>query len=257
MIPLSDYLGYLFIEITNARIGADKYAAAQAKAYASDEVMKHFSVPRFKIPEMELNIPVLIAGAKYKSTIEFNMEEEEFTSYMQDMLQKAQQTIFIKKNGIRSPIIIKRDVIKPIVVKGVLKAAGADGAAAAIQEFYKALRENVNPGLPENLVDIYTSTLFREMLSASQLEEAYAKYYPQNELYLSFADTVLAKVKENTIVVRNKIENLLVNPETQMVKEGSGEFSVFQIKAKVNEEGVFITQARNEDGTSQAIVDFE
>lgn len=257
MIPLSDYLGYLFIEITNARINADRYAAAQAKEYANDEVMKHFSIPRFKIPEMELNIPVLIAGAKYKSTIEFNMEEEEFTNYVQDMLHKAEQTIFIKKNGIRNPVFIKRDVLKPIVVKDVLKTVAANESSPLIPEFYKALKGNLNPGLPENLVDIYCDKLFREMIATNQLEEAYAKYYPQNELYLSFNDSILAKVEENTIVVKNKIENLLVNPETQMVKEGSGEFSVFQIKAKVNEEGVFITQARNEDGTTQAIVDFE
>lgn len=264
MITLSDYLGYIFIEITNARINADHYAAAQAKEYAKDDVMKHFSIPRFKIPEMDLNIPVLIAGAKFKSTIEFNMEEEEFTTYIQDLLNKAEQSIYIKVNGVKNviidftkvikPIVVKPIVVNPVVVRGALKA---DNAPPLIKAFYTALKENPNPTMPENIIDIHLEGIFKAMITEKKLTEDYKKYYPKNELYLSMNDTVTEKVKSNTIVVKNKIENLLVNPETQMVKEGSGEFSVFQIKAKVNEEGVFINTINEEDGTEKAIVDFE
>ena len=62
-ITLSDYTGYIFRELIKARQMSDEYARQVALTYAQDPVLQHFTAPRFKIPKMELTIPVLSAGA--------------------------------------------------------------------------------------------------------------------------------------------------------------------------------------------------
>jgi len=64
-ITLSDYVGYIFSEIVTARMIADERSKTIAEIYAKDAVLSNFSVPRFKIPEMNLTIPVLVVGAKF------------------------------------------------------------------------------------------------------------------------------------------------------------------------------------------------
>ena len=61
MITLKDYLSFIYKEITDSRLALDEYVAFKAQEYAKDDIMKNFPVPRFRVPEMELNIPVLIA----------------------------------------------------------------------------------------------------------------------------------------------------------------------------------------------------
>lgn len=63
-ITLSEYLGYLFAEISKARDMADRYSKEIALLYAKDDVLRHFSVPRFKIPKMDLTIPVMVSAVR-------------------------------------------------------------------------------------------------------------------------------------------------------------------------------------------------
>lgn len=60
MIKLKDYLGTLITSINQARVMADFESAKIAKAYASDDLLKHFSIPRFKAEDIVLDIPVAI-----------------------------------------------------------------------------------------------------------------------------------------------------------------------------------------------------
>lgn len=60
MIKLNDYLGTLISSINQARVMADIESAKVAKAYASDDLLKHFSIPRFRAQDIELDIPIAI-----------------------------------------------------------------------------------------------------------------------------------------------------------------------------------------------------
>lgn len=82
MITVAQYLSFIFSEITRARVIADTESVRIAGEYAKDPVMKHFSVPRFKIPELELNIPMVIAGAQYNNIYTFTWQYEEFEKFM-------------------------------------------------------------------------------------------------------------------------------------------------------------------------------
>ena len=57
---LGDYLGQLLSEITIARVQADLEAMRVAEWYASHPLLKHLPVPRFRLPTVTMDVPVLI-----------------------------------------------------------------------------------------------------------------------------------------------------------------------------------------------------
>lgn len=62
MIDLKDYLSSLVIGVNQARMMADLESARIAEIYAKDKLLKTFSVPRFRTPDIELSIPVAIGN---------------------------------------------------------------------------------------------------------------------------------------------------------------------------------------------------
>lgn len=60
MPKLGDYLGQLVSEITIARLHADLEAVRLAELYASHPLLRHMPVPRFRLPEVQLDLPVVI-----------------------------------------------------------------------------------------------------------------------------------------------------------------------------------------------------
>ena len=61
MVNLGDYLGHLLSEVTKARVQADMETLRIAELYASDPLLKNFPVPRMRLPNLELNVPVIIS----------------------------------------------------------------------------------------------------------------------------------------------------------------------------------------------------
>lgn len=62
MPTLNDYLGGLVASVTEARVMADAHAVQVAEQYAQHELLRHFPVPRMRIGDIVLNIPVAIEG---------------------------------------------------------------------------------------------------------------------------------------------------------------------------------------------------
>ncbi len=60
MIYLGDYIGHIYSELTLARAQADGAAIRLAELYADHKLLKHFPVPRLRLQETQLDIPVLM-----------------------------------------------------------------------------------------------------------------------------------------------------------------------------------------------------
>ncbi len=267
MIPLSDYLGFIFSEITRAREIADRTSAQIAKVYSEDPVMKFFSVPRFKIPEMALSIPVLISGAKFATVLKFKMELKDFSAFISAEIDHAVNTLKLQK--IRTNVIKPGDIIVVRPPGGLVLTTRPSKAKQQLQPlaalkdseiapFYALLSNNPDPGRPENIVELEYSKLFNDRFKIENLVEDYKKFYPRNELFLGSLKLVLEFVTKNTVVEKTRIENLLVSPETNIVKNESNQFSVFTINAKINEDGVFVKSIKDKDGNVKSVeVEFE
>jgi hypothetical protein len=60
MPVLGDYLGLLLSEITNARLQADLESVRIAQLYAAHPLLQHMPVPRFRLPNVTLDLPVAV-----------------------------------------------------------------------------------------------------------------------------------------------------------------------------------------------------
>ncbi|PHN07807.1 hypothetical protein [Flavilitoribacter nigricans] len=60
MVTIKDFLGALAVGINQSRVLADLESANIAREYAADEILKHFSVPRFRMDDVTLHIPMAI-----------------------------------------------------------------------------------------------------------------------------------------------------------------------------------------------------
>lgn len=288
MITLSEYVGFIFQEITRARVLADAESKRIAELYAKDEIMKHFSVPRFKIPEMELTIPVIIAGAKYTTVVEFAEKGRLFRNYLVNEINNRMSDLHVKKNNLNTNVTNVKNIgttIRPISIIGgfnrvrpvpVIRAPKANAPAAKgpqaldpitqedltgiepdILAFYNALKENIDPQRPQSLIAVKYAEVFNRRLEEQGLIQDYRTLFPANDLFLISHKNVLEHVLANTVISQTKIENLLVNPETNIVKTEGDAMSVFTIKAKINEEGLFIQSSMDEAGNEIKVVEFE
>lgn len=259
-ITLSDYTGYIFRELIKARQMSDEYARQVALAYAQDPVLQHFTTPRFKIPKMELTIPVLIAGARYTSTLKFTMPARTFVDFIGGKLASIEYSL--RAAGGR--IVVKPGVIK---LQFLPRDAATDRASRgdepqssgeAIKLLYEALRTSNDLSHPEGLVSYAWGTILQLWLNERKLVELYQKYSPNNELSKQAYTEILAGIKGAVVVDKVGIDNLLVDPETNLIKNGSDASSVFTIKAELIEEGFFVRSVRDDTtGQVSQIVEFE
>ena len=60
MPALSEYLGALLAEVINARLQADLESARIAQLYASHPLLQHMPIPRFRLPNVSLDLPVAV-----------------------------------------------------------------------------------------------------------------------------------------------------------------------------------------------------
>ena len=60
MPKLGDYIGHLLSEITIARMRADIEAVRVAELYAEHPLLRNMPVPRFRMPDVEMDVPVVV-----------------------------------------------------------------------------------------------------------------------------------------------------------------------------------------------------
>jgi hypothetical protein len=61
MPNLGDVIGAMLADVARARVRADQEAIRIAEIYSRDPLLKHFSVPRFRLPDLVIDLPVLVA----------------------------------------------------------------------------------------------------------------------------------------------------------------------------------------------------
>lgn len=273
-ITLADYTGYIFLELIKAREMADRHSRQLAEIYAQDPVLKHFSVPRFKVPKMELTIPVLISGARFNQVISFKTERGKFISYVLGRLKEIASVVRSRaEDPFLRPSVAPPAVAPPVRIRDASKqsskSAAADSSAsralasalpleAQANAFWQQLKDNPDPSQPGEIVRRFWAILFEQTLIEERLMELYKKFNPGNELFRSSLDDVLKIVTSQTVIDSTSIQSLLINPETNVVKNGSSDTSVFTLKAELVEEGFFIRSLRDEaTGQTRPVVEFE
>ena len=68
MPHLGDYIGQLLSEITIARMQADIEAVRVAELYASHSLLRNMPVPHFRLPNVEMDVPVVVKQMEEERT---------------------------------------------------------------------------------------------------------------------------------------------------------------------------------------------
>lgn len=61
---LGDVIGAMLADAARARARADLEAVRIAEMYSRDPLLKHLSVPRFRMPDLVVDLPVLVSGVE-------------------------------------------------------------------------------------------------------------------------------------------------------------------------------------------------
>jgi hypothetical protein len=245
-ITLGDYAGYIFMEMVKARETADAYSRTVAERYQQDEVLRHFSVPRFKTPKIDVTVPVLISGARFKQTVHFAESESDFVSAIAQRAEAVRAEVALSQGGLPRP--------GPSRPTGIGGAPAVDKLARA---FHSRLVENPDPLHPEAIVGESWRDVFRAALAGGRLVTYYLEREGESDLLRRTTVDVLAYVRDRTVVSSTEIESLLVNPETNVVKGGSNESSVFVVSAEMLEEGFYLHSVKDDEGNVSQVVEFD
>ncbi len=95
MPHLGDYLGHILSEITIARMHADLEAVRVAELYASHPLLRNMPVPHFRLPNIEVDVPVVIkqmeeprAGESPRGTPTLSAMRKAFNKILTQQLNK-------------------------------------------------------------------------------------------------------------------------------------------------------------------------
>ncbi len=116
MPKLGEYIGALVSEIVRARVISDQETIRVAEYYSKDALLKNMTLPRFRLPSLNIDIPFAIKDYRDNQELDINYTEIRFSTV--DILnEKAQKYNFkIDKSEIKtfSSIIDKiLDDLKP------------------------------------------------------------------------------------------------------------------------------------------------
>ncbi|HKR63830.1 MAG TPA: hypothetical protein VJZ00_08865 [Thermoanaerobaculia bacterium] len=237
-VQLSDYLAYVFSEVSRARDMADRYSKEIALQYEKDDILRHFSVPRFKLSKLDLTMPVLVAGVEVSSLMKFPMSRDEFRAFVISRLTELFTLIF---------------AVRP----GTDRAIRTDGLEPLFDDFHAQLVALPDPSKPENVAKEQWTPIVMKTASRNDVASELMKLPPVIELLNRSLLALIEFIKGKIAVPKASIEKLLVNAQTHVVKEGSNDASVFTLKAELVEEGVLVKSVRDErTGVVSKIVDF-
>lgn len=76
-MTLESYVSNIMQDITKARVQSDMETVRMAELYAKNDLLKHFSVPRFRMPSIEIDIPVAIDHTKNNQITKYEPVSDE------------------------------------------------------------------------------------------------------------------------------------------------------------------------------------
>jgi hypothetical protein len=140
MPDLGEYLGHLLCEVTRARVMADNEAIRFARQYASEEtgLLRHFPVPRMRLPEVEISVPVVVLAVPDGYAEVATTEPPQLARLLVDALGPALAGEGVRLDVAEVTRIIRED---PLLSGGRLEDDAVNALTAGILEQARATEE--------------------------------------------------------------------------------------------------------------------
>ncbi|MGB0880264.1 MAG: hypothetical protein ACPGTO_06830 [Polaribacter sp.] len=234
MTNLKDYLGTLVASVNQARVLADIESANIAEQYAQHHLLKHFSIPRMKMQNVEFTIPVAINDMETSEAIDYQpIDNKTFVSKVYDELTNVYQ---VKSFDRTSSMKIRKILYKEADELETRLKAG-EAIESALQLFSDKISDqtiqikgdttNVKERKKENVKKAGDTPISRDILSQKIIKRMQAEVKPKQ--------------------TQRAIENANVIVEASKLREQKTENMVF-IKMTVLEEGMEWHTINHENG---------
>ncbi len=144
MPKLGDFLGELLTEITMARVQADLEAVRVAELYAGHPLLKHMSVPRFRLPTVHLDVPVVIQGEASDDEQVPELEPEEAATRFLDVLDRVFDAHELRLLDDDREVIRRAVVVR--VVEHIEEDSGlASSISSTVTDLIKVVMRTIRP----------------------------------------------------------------------------------------------------------------
>ncbi len=232
MANLNEYLGAIVAHLSQARVLADLESARIALTYAENDLLRHFSIPRMKIDDVELTIPVAVSELE----IAAGRDPKPIDSETIAALTNAE---FITSFGIRSLPAETSDSLKRDIAVQSERIAG------------QLTKDNVEQLLREyvlNMVEIARKKI-AAFIDMGLIRDQDAQKW--RDVTDKFRETLSQKLRSeiNLGAVKRPLGNLRVIVESDKLKERNPNTLVL-IKMKISEEAMEWERLKDDAGNT-------
>lgn len=225
MGDLNETLGHLLCEITRARMSADLEAVRIAKLYASDPdgLLRNFPIPRMRMPNVEVSLPVIVSSVPegYTSRIAPDMLVSTLAKNLKESLKG--QKINVSTEQIQKIINADKNLSK-----GLINSNLADNL---IQQIVDQTRKKADE---ENNVS-----------AAEALSES-------SERFKVITDIIKAQVRRTLDALPQQPVGIAIDARTSQVKEAGQGNLCLTLKISVHEDGLEMLFEEPEEGQKKA-----
>jgi len=229
MVKLKDYLGTLISGVNQARVMADIESARIAQAYASDNILKHFPVPRFRAQDVELDIPIAIDSFDIQAIPDYQpIDNKSFNSGTYTSMKDAAKVSSFSRST-------------------------SNFLNSEISENSRELEQEMKATENKDLVfDKYQEKMQSTFLKALEMEKVPAKEH--EEMAVNYRDILRATVYDSvqTKSTSSTLENANVIVDAAQLREIPNE-NVIRIKMKLFEDGMEWHRSEDADGNYEKV----
>ncbi|MFO7869396.1 MAG: hypothetical protein R6U95_08890 [Bacteroidales bacterium] len=225
MVKLKEYLGALIGDINQARVLADIESAKISQIYAQHELLKNFSIPRFRAQEIELDIPIAIEGLDTLGGKDFEpIDNRSFISITYTTLKNVAKVDSFSRNSAK--------LLNSLIAENTKLLESRIKAKHNVKESFQEFKKEMQ-------------TAFLNAVENDKITISDTKTSIQN-LDILLDKNLLSRIK--TRVENQDIENTNVIVEAAQLREISHEH-IIKIKLKLYEDGMEWHTSKNQDGT--------
>ena len=213
MPKLNEYLGSVISSLTNARVMADLQTVKVAEEYAKHDLLQHFSVPRMRVDDVELTIPIALESTQQKLSSHVDtIDNSEFNKSLY------------------------KEVTRGLGLSSLPRAASSE-IRSLLAENTHQLEKKVNFEKTTESVSGFSQEITEKIFT---LNEKYGLANKEVNLDRESFKRNISQLAEKQININQSstaIENLQVIAESHLLKEQKPE-NIIYIKMKISEDGM-------------------
>ncbi|WP_298393601.1 hypothetical protein [Flavobacterium sp.] len=229
MADLSEFLGSLVSSISESRVNSDLQSIRIAQQYAKDNLLQHFAVPRMRIENVELTIPIAIDEFETKN-VNSTLEPINNATFSSITYQQILKSILVDK--------LPSDISKELKSK--------------ISDYIKLLEAQINVNQIENSLMNYSKSITEIVIS--KVAEIYRSQNKKinkdqvnlikNDLEKNLQENLKNEIKTKSGSTSNFANVIVESSKLREIKSDN----IIMVKMNISEQGMEWIKMENDNG---------